>query len=564
MYHDYVIGINFGSHDSSVTLFHKGVILCSLEEERLNKEKHTKKFPEHSLQFIISKYDLDKGKKVLVVFFMNPWRLLLSPFIVAFKSHSLNAFSRGARKSFKRLNDWYFLKKWCSKKGYSLTYIEHHLAHAASAYYLSPFDSCTIVSIDGKGEYLSVAIFEAEQGNIKKIKGFSSPFSVGYFYSFFTEFLGFSPHRDEYKVMGLAAYGSPIYIDELSEMFSFQRNGSYNINLNICRYWVKSKQTKFQNLIKYLGNYRDSNEVIEQRHKDIAASLQRHTETIVENIVAYSLNLANNENLCLTGGVALNCLSNSNLASKEYAKNIFIPPFPNDCGTSIGAALAKQKYSHYLDLKSWTPFLGIDYTNEEILKVLKIFENKIEYTFIESPNNVGAGLLADGKIIGWFQGKMEFGPRALGNRSILAPATSLEIKDKLNSLIKNREPFRPFAPMILAEYCSEYFSFNEAISSSLNFMICTAVGKEIAKEKIPGALNADDSARIQTIDKHFNFNCWELLNHYYLTTGIPAIINTSFNVNNVPIVNSPFDAVGLFIESNLDYSIIGNYLISKK
>jgi len=564
MYHDYIIGINFGSHDSSVTLYHEGVILCSLEEERLNKEKHTKKFPEQSLQFIISKYDLDKGKKVLVVYFMNPWKLLLSPIIVGYKSISIAAFLRAVRKSYQRLNNWYFLKSWCRKNGFNVTYIEHHLAHAASAYYLSPFDSCTIVSIDGKGEYLSVAVFEAKHGTIKKIKGFSSPFSVGYFYSFLTEFLGFNPHRDEYKVMGLAAYGHPIFVGELSKIFSFSKKGIYHINLNICRYWAKSKQNKFQNLIKVLGKYRDKNEVIEQRHKDIAASLQRHTEEVVENIVDYSLKLANNENLCLTGGVALNCLSNSNLAAKGYAKNIFIPPFPNDCGTSIGAALAKQKSSSYIDLKLWTPFLGIEYSNEEISETLKIFQNQIEYTFIENPNKVGANLLADGNIIGWFQGKMEFGPRALGNRSILAPATSLVIKDKLNALIKNREPFRPFAPMILAEFCSEYFSFNEAISPSLSFMICTGIGKEIAKKKIPAALNVDDSARIQTINKLFNFNCWELLNHYYMTTGIPAIINTSFNVNNVPIVNSPVDAVELFLESNLDYSVIGNYLISKK
>ncbi|MBZ0201569.1 MAG: hypothetical protein K8I03_00980 [Ignavibacteria bacterium] len=549
-----------------MALYSEGKILFAVEEERFNREKHTRKFPLHSLDYITNKFSLDKEKNVLTVFFMNPWLSFWAPFKMFFQYLTLKSFTYGFKKARKRLNEWFYLKKWSNAKGWKAIWVNHHQAHAACSFFLSPFQNATIVTIDGRGEYLSVGFFRGENKTIKSLGGISIPFSVGYFYSYLTEFLGFKAQSDEYKVMGLSAFGKPIYLDILSSIFNYEVNKRTFVDLRVCDFWKTKGKNTFDNLTKLLGPNRKKGESISSVHVDIATSLQVLTQRIISKIVSEAIKRAGYKNVCLSGGVGLNCVANSYVAQLNEVENLFIPPAPNDSGTSLGAALmiANRLCLKFKGKPDWDPFLGNEYSSDEIKLDISRYTNDIEFEILENPSLTAASLLSKEKIIGWFQGKMEWGPRALGNRSILSPAYPISIKDKLNTLIKERETFRPFAPMILEEYLLDYFEVENSVHSILNFMLCIGKAREIACKNIPAALNVDGSARIQTINSKFNEKCWDLLNYYRGFTGIPAIINTSFNIKGNPIVSSPSDAIADFLDSKLDFIIIQNYLIKRK
>ncbi|MBS1514080.1 MAG: hypothetical protein JSS63_03545 [Bacteroidetes bacterium] len=562
----YIIGINYGSHDASVVLYSKGKILFAAEEERYNREKHTKKFPQKSLEYIITKFSLNDESKVYVVYFMNPFVSFIAPLKMFIHYRNYVSLKYGLKKSFKRLKEWFYIKKYCINKNWKVFYVNHHEAHAASSFFLSPFRKATIVTIDGRGEYLSVGFFKAEDRKIQSLGGISIPFSVGYFYSYFTEYLGFKPQCDEYKVMGLSAFGEPTYINILSSIFSYRNNNKPKVDLNVLDFWKVKGENTFAGLIEIFGPKREMGSSISQNHKNIASSLQKYTQTIISNLVLEAIRRAGYKNVCLSGGVGLNCVANSYIAKFKEVEKLFIPPAPNDTGTALGAALiiANNFCPHFTKNITWNPFLGAEYSSSEILAEISKYCDLLEAEFVEDPSLVGAKLLSQGKIIGWFQERMEWGPRALGNRSIFSQAYPISIKDKLNVLIKERETFRPFAPMILTEYLKDYFTIEESLESILNYMLCTGEAKPIALKNIPAALNVDGTARIQTVSSNFNKKCWDLLNHYKKLTGIPAIINTSFNIKGNPIVNTPKDALADFIDSSLDYCIMGSYLIKRK
>lgn len=562
----YVLGINFGSHDAAIALYSENKILFAAEEERFTGEKHTKQFPSNAIKYIIEKFALtNSNNSVVVAYFMNPWTAFLAGPKMFFHYRNNQALYYGNKRAVKRWRDWRYINKWARKYGWKACWVNHQVSHAASAFYLSPFEKATIVTLDGRGEYLSVGFFRGINNNISYVGGISIPFSVGYYYSYITRYLGFKPQHDEYKIMGLAAYGKPLLTDRLSRLFSYNADKGCFVNTNSLDFWDINNISVSRDFIDEFGMKRAKDDKLLERHMNMAASVQKHTEQIVCDIVAEGIKKTGISNVCLAGGVALNCVANSQIAKLNQVSNLFIPPAANDAGTSLGAALiiASKKHADFHGKVSWTPYLGPSYANNDIILVLGQFAENMNYIKIQSPALTGAKLLSKGKIIGWFQEKMEWGPRALGNRSILAPAFPISIKDRLNRVIKYREAFRPFAPMILEEELSQYFIYPKSSLILLEYMLGIGVAKHHVRDIIPAAINVDGSARVQIINRGNNPKIYELINNYKRMTGVPVIINTSFNVRGRPIVMTPYDAVRDFLDSDLDNCIIGEFLLSK-
>ncbi len=417
-------------------------------------------------------------------------------------------------------------------------YVEHHLAHVASAYFCSPFKKAIIISMDGEGEYVSTLLAVAKNGEIEKLKEFDAPNSLGLFYSAITAYLGFRPNSDEGKVMGLAAYGDPDKID-LSKMLEINY-GSYKVNWKEIR---KLPKRKFDT--KQIHN--------DEFGRDLAAALQKRLEEAALSLLEYLYDHTGYKKLCLAGGVALNCVMNSVLLQSEFVKDIFIQPAAGDAGTSLGAAL--YILGKHVEFKG--NYFGPEYSNESIKHELD--EAKLNYEYVEDIEKRTTELIAQGKIVGWFQGKVEWGPRALGNRSILADPSDPEMKDKINYYVKHREPWRPFAPSMLEEAKDKYLE--NAYTSP--YMILSFFVRENKVSEMISAIHVDRSARVQTVSKEYNKKYYKLIKEFKKLTGIPVVLNTSFNVAGEPIVCSPKDALGTFFKSGMDYLAIGNYLVRK-
>ena len=601
-----ILGISCFYHDSAATIVVNNEILASVQEERFTRIKHTSDFPLNCIRFCLEETGLRIEELDAVVFYDKP--------IVKFE-RLLSTFYQVAPKGLipfiKSIPVWLkeklFLRKLIydnlkeiepslKKKDLNLLFTEHHISHAASSFYPSNFKESAILTIDGVGEWCTASICKGVEKKIEILKELHFPHSVGLLYSAFTYYLGFRVNSGEYKLMGLAPYGIENSEETLSfikkiksEIVDIKEDGSIFLNQEYFKYTYglrMIKENKFKSLFDI--KIRKEHEEITQTHCNMALSIQKITEEIVIKMVKETKKLTNSNNLCLSGGVALNCVANGKIEELGIFENIYIQPASGDAGGSLGAALATNHmyfncdrvYSNDYDLMRGS-YLGPYFSEKEILITNKKYKAAYEHIslFVKLSERV-AKLISEGNVVGWFQGRSEFGPRALGNRSILADPRNPEMQKKLNQKIKYREGFRPFAPSVLEEDYKHYFEGN---TMSPYMLLVKKIKKEIKiktpseywklnyweklytnRSKLQSITHVDFSARIQTVSKKTNFRYWSLINEFKKITGVGVLVNTSFNVRGEPIVNSPEDAFRCFMNTEMDVLVIENFIYLKK
>lgn len=561
-----VLGVSCYFHDASATLVQDGRVVAAAEEERFTRKKHDNVFPENAIRFCLQQARLSATDLDAVCFYEKPLRKLERTLVSAktwrekSEDHVRNQLSLA-------LHERMWLPEILGDKlGYTgpVYYSEHHLSHAASAYYISDFREAAILTVDGVGEWASTAAFLGNGTQISPLKEIWYPHSLGLLYSTVTAFLGFKVNNDEYKVMGLASYGKPAFTDQLARMIHQFPDGSMALDLSYFSFMYDDNRMYSDKFIELLGEPRLPESDLTQGHMDLAASVQGLLE---ESMVAIAGGLYHEcgcvENLCLAGGVALNCVANSRVLKETPFKRMCIQPAAGDGGCSMGAAL----YAYYRITgapkvlnRSHSTLLGPEYSTEEVESYLG--SQGALYTRMSEDDlcSRAAELINDNFIIGWFQGRMEFGPRALGCRSILANACNPEMKEILNERVKFREDFRPFAPAVLQEKAQEYFE----LPFESPHMLFTCDVKTDMRNRIPSVTHTDYSARVQTVSEEDNARFHKLIKAFERISGVPVVINTSFNIRGMPIVCSPADAYGCFLRTDIDFLFIDEFLVRKE
>ena len=593
-----ILGISAFYHDSAAAVIQNGEIIAAAQEERFTRKKHDSSFPINAINFVLSYSNKKLSEIDSIVFYEKPFlkfERLLETYI-AFSPNGFLQFSKAMPKwlkeklfqknelikSLKKIED-------CKINENKIFFSEHHLSHAASAYFPSPFNEAIILTADGVGEWATTTIAIAKGNNLKIVKEIHFPHSLGLLYSAFTYYTGFKVNSGEYKLMGLAPYGEPKYTNQiLDNLIDIKNDGSFRLNQNYFKYatGLKMINKNFENLFGKKAR-KPAEEKIDQFHMDIAASIQKITEDIILKICRDIKQEYNIENLCLAGGVALNCVANGKIINEKIFKNVWIQPAAGDAGGSLGAALAYwyQELGNIRHIKKNNTdemkgsYLGPEYSNDQIERKLKdcgaIFTKLNDEEII----NQTANCLSNGNAVGWFQGRMEFGPRALGARSILGDPRSETMQRNLNLKVKYRESFRPFAPSVLRTDVSEWFNLD---IDSPYMLIVSDIKKDkiiemneeqkklfgidklnIKRSEIPAVTHVDYSARIQTVNENTNYKYFNLINKFKKLTGCPVLVNTSFNVRGEPIVNSPTDAFNCFMGTELDNLVIGNFYLEK-
>jgi carbamoyltransferase len=552
----YFLGITAGMHDPAVALIRDNKIVAFVEEERFNRVKHAKGyFPTMALNWVLKKEKIKIDDIDKIGYYLDP---SVSNMVVK-KIHNIakSPINIGAAIRWSnRLKTYPIsnLKKYFKYKKNDINYINHHLCHSASTFLLSGFKKSSILTIDGVGEYASATMRYGSSNELELLYEIKEPNSLGYVYSAVTDFLGFETNEGEGKVMGLAPYGSNYY-KIFDEIIKPTRNGFVTKKIFSSNGFMDVSYSDFLTL--KLGQPRLPSEPLEKRHMDIAYSLQERLEQIALHLVERLVEITGNKNLCLAGGVALNCKMNGRILESGLIDDIFIQPAAGDAGCALGAALWLAHEEGFKFKKLEHVYFGPEYSNEEVEKVLKTAN--LKYEEISDPSGTAAELLAQGKIVGWFQGRMEAGPRALGNRSILADPRDPGIKDKLNYLVKHREPFRPFCPSLLDKAKKEYLE--NAYESP--FMILSFKVPEEKRKEIPGVVHVDGTVRPQTVTKEANPRYYKLISEFEKLTGVPVVLNTSFNIKGEPIVCKPEQAIADFYSTGMDALIINDFLIAK-
>ena len=573
----YILGINAYHGDSSCCLIKNGIVLCAIEEERIRRIKHWAGFPSESIKFCLKDQNItiedidyitisrDTKKNFLKKVYYS---LIYSRDFSLISSRLLN-FKKINSIKYKLAQTFDVPLKNIKAKVYN---IEHHRSHMSSAFFASSFNKSAILSIDGFGDFTSTMTAIGEDNKLKVLKKINYPHSLGIFYTAATQFLGFYEYGDEYKVMGLAPYGKPKFLNLLNNIIQVTDDGLFKLNKKYFDHfkngvkmdWLEGKpkiDKLFTNSwVDLFGVPRLKDDKIEQNHKDIASSVQAFTEKIIFHILNNLYDETNCENICIAGGVAQNSVLNGKIISKTKFKNMYIPSAGHDAGTSIGSSL--YLYNHILEEDRVpeinTAYFGSRFKTSEIVTLLK--KKKLDY-FILSENEMFEKVvnkLINGGVVGWFQGRSEFGPRALGNRSILVDPRRKDAKDILNRKIKRREHFRPFAPSILIDYVSDYFYYDRKVS----FMEQVLEFKKEMYNVVPAVVHVDGTGRLQTVDKIVSPRYYNLISYFYEKTGIPIILNTSFNENE-PIVNSPKEALDCFLRTKMDMLVMENILIER-
>jgi carbamoyltransferase len=571
-----ILGLNSYHGDSSACLVIDGKLIVAVAEERFKREKHWSGLPLESINYCLKEANISIDDVDYIAINRNPkanflrkliWTLIHQPSSRLIKNRAENL-----KKILTIKEDilYHFQSKNNSIKTF---YIEHHLAHAASTFFVSPFKESAILTMDGFGDFVSTLLAYGKGNKIYPIKRIFFPHSLGLFYLTITQFLGFWNYGDEYKVMGLAAYGKSIYLDKFKKIVKLKKDGSgfqldtsyfLHISKGATSTWFNQKpvidRMFSDKFIEEFGEPREPNTEITQRDMDLAASLQALTEEIYFALLNYLYKVTKSQNICLAGGVALNSSANGKIFEKTPFKEIFIQPAASDDGGAVGAAfylwnhILNQKRSFIMEHAYWGP----KYSEDEIELALKKSNlNYIKLKDIELLPKVAKDI-ADGKIVGWFQGRMEFGPRALGNRSIVVDPRRKEMKDILNERIKRREWFRPFAPSILEEEVDKWFEINYPEP----FMIKTYKWKEEKRHLVPAVVHEDGTGRLQTVSKKTNPRYWQLIKEFQNLTGIPIVLNTSFNENE-PIVNKPEEAIDCFLRTKMDVLVLENLYVSR-
>ena len=590
-----ILGISAFYHDSAACLLKNGEIIAAAQEERFTRKKHDPSYPFNAINFVLNFAGIKLSEVNQIVFFEKPFlkfeRLLET--YVAFAPKGFSSFSKAMplwikEKLFQK--NFLFKKLKEHDEDYisddNIYFSDHHLSHAASAFFPSPFEEAIVLTADGVGEWATTTVAIGKNNSLEIKKEIHFPHSLGLLYSAFTYYCGFKVNSGEYKLMGLAPYGNPTFEEQILKLIDVKDDGSFRLDQSYFNYATGLTMTnsKFHKL--FGQEPRDSSKNnLTQFHMDIAASIQKVTEDILINLLKSISNEYQIRNLCLAGGVALNCVANGKILKKQIFNNIWIQPAAGDAGGSLGAALAlwyiDQENSRIINPEDSMKgsYLGKEYSQQEIEKELITAGAKFDTFDYEDLIDKTTDYLMNEKAIGWFQGRMEFGPRALGGRSILGDPRSDSMQKSLNLKVKYRESFRPFAPSILKEDLSDWF--NIEVESPYMLIVADIKSEKkiqmtedqeklfgidklnIKRSTVPAVTHVDYSARIQTVTKNKNQRYFDLLSKFKEKTGCPILINTSFNVRGEPIVNSPTDAFNCFMGTELDYLIIGNCILNK-
>jgi carbamoyltransferase len=566
----YNLGISCYYHDSAASLLKDGHVIAAVEEERFSRKKFDDDFPHKAIQWCLDEVGITPDQIDSVAFYDKPvlkFERLLDNYIAVAP--------RGLYSFLDVIPKWIHKRLWIKndiKKALNgfkgeIIFPEHHLSHAAHAFYTSPFEESAILTIDGVGEWSTTSYGYVKNNSIKITNDMRWPHSLGLFYSAFTYFLGFKVNEGEYKLMGLSSYGKPKYYDLiLNNLIDVKDDGSIHLNMEYFAFTYDKVMTskKFSKLFGIEPKTRDEKTL--QIHFDIGASAQKVLEDVILKMVNHIHAKTKMKNLCIGGGVALNGVANYKILSEGPFENVHIPPSPGDAGSAVGAAQYLYHVYHknpkiiekdQSKMISENIYVGPSYSDDEIQAFLD--SNNISYEKLDSKVLLQktAKMIADGNIVGWYQGKMEWGPRALGNRSILADPRREDMKDILNAKIKHRESFRPFAPSIMEEFASEYFE----IDIPSPYMLMVAPVKK--PKEIPAVTHVDGTGRLQTVSKESNELYYNLINEFYKITGVPVIINTSMNVMGEPIVNTPEQAYQMIVKTEMDCIVMGNNLVQK-
>ena len=565
-----ILGINAFHGDASAAVLRNGQLTAAIEEERLNRVKHWAGLP-----VLAAKACLEGDEPDYIAVSRNPKaHLRLKLMRVALRPHRWSNLSSRARNSLRitHLEDLLAAEGIMARESHPVYFVEHHRAHLASAFFASPFDEAVVISIDGFGDFSSIMWGMGNRNQIEVRDSVSFPHSLGIFYTAFTQFLGFPKYGDEYKMMGLSAYGEPRFAEQVRQLVR-TNDGQCRLNLEYFTHhsngvemtWYGGEPvlgTVFsRKMVEEFGEPRKPRSEIQQRDKDLAASAQLVLE---ENYFAL-LNFIQKQTgaiaVCLAGGVALNCVANGMIRERTDFRDVYIQPAAHDAGTSIGAALylQHQKLRQPRSFSMEHVYYGPEYSDSKIAQAIQAAGCDYREMGEDELITETARAIAQGKIVGWFQSRMEFGPRALGNRSILADPRRQDMKDILNSRIKYREPFRPFCPSILAERVSEYFETDYPSP----FMVMAYKIKPAQRERIPAVTHGDGTGRLQTVERDVNPRYWKLIHKFGELTGVPVLLNTSFNENE-PIVHTPAQAIDCFLRTRMDVLSIGSFLLNKQ
>jgi len=587
----YILGISCWYHDGAAALLKDGNVLAAAEEERFTRIKHDYNFPVNAIDFCLNLAGITADDVDYVVFYDKPFlkfeRILSS--ILLNVPKSCGVFREAVPLWLKeKLNFRRKVKKFFGINEDKVLFCYHHISHAASSFYLSPYEEAAILTVDGVGEWATATVGMGKGNRIKIYEELHFPHSVGLLYSAFTAFLGFKVNEGEYKVMGMAPYGKPKYIDKVLKVVKINENGSIELNMDYFSFPYSTKNTFNKKFIELFGEPRvpesffftknsdfpvyygekpddfETQAEKNQYYADIAASIQKVLEEILIKMAKYAYKKTGLKKLCYAGGVALNSKANYYILKDTPFDEIYIHPAATDAGGAIGAALwcwcevlgkeRKQVLEHSYLGKEFSETEAIKSLKEKNLKYEELNDEKLFDTLVES--------LTEGKIIGWYQGRTEWGPRALGNRSIIADPRNPKMKEIVNLKIKFREPFRPFAPSVLREEIKNYFEI-EKDNYPQRFMLMTYPVKENKKRLIPAVTHVDGTSRLQSVFKEYNPRYHNLISKFKEKTGVGVVLNTSFNLRGEPIVNSPENAINTFLNSGIDLLVLKNFLIKK-
>ncbi len=590
-----ILGISCYYHDAAAALLRDGLLVAAAEEERFTRIKHDFSFPKNAIRFCLETGSIRGSDLDYVVFFEKPFRKLDRILATV-----LQTYPRSWRVFRESMITWILDKLWIastleSELGISkqkVLFSEHHLSHAASAYLCSPFEEAAILTIDGVGEWVTASYGTGRGNDIQLKKQIEFPHSLGLLYSAFTAFLGFEVNEGEYKVMGMAPYGQPRYVDKVWKLVHQNDDGSFSLDMDYFCFHYSTDRTFNGRFVKLFGEPRPSklnfftaltgfpkyfgqapsnyDELcrLNQHYADIAASIQKVTEELLVGMANHLYKQTGLKQLCIAGGVGLNSVANSRILRETPFEDIYVQPAAGDGGGALGAALWAyntlfgKPRTFRMDHAYW----GRAYSTEEVHSFLQ--DNNIPYQRIDDEEvllgQVVERLIA-GKVVGWFQGRFEWGPRALGNRSILADARNPEMKDIVNAKIKFREPYRPFAPSVLAECAEAYFELPRAASHyPARYMLYVVPVRQERQGILPAITHVDGTGRLQTVFRDENPRYYSLIQHFARATGVPVLLNTSFNLKGEPIVNSPANAFGTFSKSEMDCLVLNNFLIEKQ
>ncbi len=569
----YILGMSCYYHDASAALLKDGVIVAAAEEERFTRVKHDNSFPLHAINFCLDHEKITINDVSYIGFYEKPFlkfeRMLFQ---------HLATFPRSWKVFLSSLPSWLTekmrvlqaIRKKIKYRG-PVLFIEHHLAHAASTFLVSPFEKAAIVTADGVGEWTTTAVGYGEGNKITLSKEIRFPHSLGLLYSTITAYLGFSVNNSEYKVMGLSAYGTMNpkknpYYTKLKKVIDLKDDGSYALDLRYFTYHYKNKMPSQKMCALLGGPIRKKTDELTRRHKDIAAALQLITEEVMTKILTHAHQTTKCDNLVLSGGVGLNSVYNGKILRRTPFKNFWAQPNASDGGTSIGVAsyIYHTLLGHPRNYIQTHAYLGPGFTTTEIKRFLD--DNKIKYAAFKNNEDLikqTAALIRNENVIGWFQGRMEWGPRALGARSILSDPTNPKMKEILNLKVKHREKFRPFAPVVCEDDALTYFGCDIPLPVPADFMLMVYPVKKEWHKKIPSVVHVDGSGRLQTIRREQNPLYYDLIKEFGKRSGIPILINTSFNIRGEPIVCTPYDAYKCMMGTGIDYLVMDTFLIKR-